>query len=783
MSTCKILSASLGLLIVASVSACSSPVSEPAARKSEHQTQGPLIFDLSVNGSDLRLVLRSASSATASDYQVWEPGPHGQLVERKVHAPSCLYEADVYDPHTNQLLPDAYAALSTCVHTLGYAEPTLYGLVAAFGRTWSISPAPGDTDAHDGITHELRDNAALRAQAGAVAPLVTSVRRTTAVVPQTVAFREGTPAETKYVELMVVNDPERLALFNGDSALMLADSVAIMTAANTIYARSGLEPRVRIAVVGQVTLPPGAYPVQAAGPGEVSSQALLDAFSTWSMEQLPAHDDHCLLSGHDFDQNTVGLAYLAGMCSGAHAGLVAQTVNLSAAIPEVVVHELGHNLGMPHDSEENTCPGSGYLMAAYAQNGGLNDPQFSTCSQDYYSSFLDYLGELGAHCLENVPSEVALDQCGDGVVSGTERCDCGAADCSTIDPCCDGSSCQLSVGAVCSDFNDLCCSQCQAAPKTQQCRSARDSCDTAEMCNGYDSTCPGDLFSASGLGCTLADGTTGACFAGSCTSRDVQCRALGPQVGTPLQGPGPDCPTTTSCSELLCSAPDFGACVNVEGLTPVDGSGCGDGKQCVDAVCVDSTTIDDCPLDADKTVPGLCGCGIADTDTDQDGTADCVDRCLNDPLKVELGSCGCDHPEPNATGITSCSDECPTSIEKESPGDCGCDTPDTDQDLDQLPDCIDPCPSNPHPAATPQQSCITPTVDETTTTESTDGPGHPDATGSGGGSSPNSEPNGKDDKKGCGCRMEAHHEPRSFAHYAAFLALAWVSWRRRARGA
>jgi len=34
---------------------------------------------------------------------------------------------------------------------------------------------------------------------------------------------------------------------------------------------------------------------------------------------------------------------------------------------------------------------------------------------------------------------------------------------------------------------------------------------------------------------------------------------------------------------------------------------------------------DDCPTDADKSMPGQCGCGIADTDTDNDLIADCVD--------------------------------------------------------------------------------------------------------------------------------------------------------------
>jgi len=50
---------------------------------------------------------------------------------------------------------------------------------------------------------------------------------------------------------------------------------------------------------------------------------------------------------------------------------------------------------------------------------------------------------------------------------------------------------------------------------------------------------------------------------------------------------------------------------------------------------------DRCPTNPDKTVPGQCGCGMADTDGDGDGTANCRDGCPSDPYKVSPGLCGC----------------------------------------------------------------------------------------------------------------------------------------------
>ena len=42
-----------------------------------------------------------------------------------------------------------------------------------------------------------------------------------------------------------------------------------------------------------------------------------------------------------------------------------------------------------------------------------------------------------------------------------------------------------------------------------------------------------------------------------------------------------------------------------------------------------------------QTEPGQCGCGVADIDSDEDGTADCIDGCIEDLNKIEPGQCGC----------------------------------------------------------------------------------------------------------------------------------------------
>jgi len=57
-------------------------------------------------------------------------------------------------------------------------------------------------------------------------------------------------------------------------------------------------------------------------------------------------------------------------------------------------------------------------------------------------------------------------------------------------------------------------------------------------------------------------------------------------------------------------------CPDIANQDQADDDGDGAGNAC-----------DDCPDDADKVVPGVCGCGVADIDSDLDGVENCIDNC------------------------------------------------------------------------------------------------------------------------------------------------------------
>jgi sugar lactone lactonase YvrE len=106
-----------------------------------------------------------------------------------------------------------------------------------------------------------------------------------------------------------------------------------------------------------------------------------------------------------------------------------------------------------------------------------------------------------------------------------------------------------------------------------------------------------------------------------------------------------------------------------------------------DGVCGD---VDNCPNDPNKSIPGVCGCGIADIDSDNDGTPDCNDQCPSDPSKLVPGSCGCGvtDTDTDSDGVADCRDNC-LSISNPNQ---------FDSDGDGIGDACDNCPEISNPA-------------------------------------------------------------------------------------
>ena len=106
----------------------------------------------------------------------------------------------------------------------------------------------------------------------------------------------------------------------------------------------------------------------------------------------------------------------------------------------------------------------------------------------------------------------------------------------------------------------------------------------------------------------------------------------------------------------------------------VDGDGAGDNAVTVQACSQPGGYVavggDLCPEDPNKVHPGVCGCGVPDTDSDQDGIADCMDSCPQ--LAGQVGD-PCDDGDPNTENDVITADcTCagiPTTVWEQKPGD------------------------------------------------------------------------------------------------------------------
>lgn len=667
------------------------PLAESQSALTLETAPESLAFRLDIEGRPFRLTLARSAAPVTSNYQSLRLRSDGTLVPLPPDPAGCSYTGRAEPLDGAGEAASGFATLSVCSRETG--QPTgraAAGVVRALGRFWRLTPNVADGEALDGVEHFL-----VPLQRGDIPPSTEPARATSLVrepvdPPRELAFREGTDEETKYIDLIIVNDAARVARLGGQTQ---AEGIRFVEAMNAILADSGLAPRLRVTLRAQVSFDQDPYSPAFAG-DEVDHESLLDNFLAWgNTEELPDHDEHMLLSGLDFFDSTVGFAGLDVACSARANGFIVQANDAIGGFAVLsAVHELGHTLGMAHD-DGITCPNRGFIMAAVGCANCPSENQFSSCSVEQFGQYLDGPAYAeGARCADDVPSGAA-SICGDGSVSGDEECDCGASDCSDIDPCCDGATCQLEAGAACSDFNDGCCQGCQivGADAAVVCRAERSECDIPEVCTGASKECPRDAFDPAGGDCQDERGNPGSCYFGDCRSRASQCEQIAEQQGFANVGaPPPQC--GQDCNRVVCGNGPNG-CVIIQGPTVIDGVACDEG-QCVDGACV--ALIDQCPEDASKDDPGQCGCGTPDDDSDGDDSADCVDACPEDGNKDAPGDCGCGRADTDSDrdGSADCVDECPNDAAKRAPGDCGCGSPETDSDGDGAADCVDECPND-----------------------------------------------------------------------------------------
>jgi len=524
-------------------------------------------------------------------------------------------------PFTTQSSPpwsEASRGLSVTAHIVAFGENIYVQPAQRLSFTSATSPSHPKLLAYEGesvphVVYRMSDYEAvmppfkcglddglLHTQASFSSP---PSEQTTHATNSSSGFQLMSGNMDKYVEVGLFHDPVRSTKLGSD---VRVHGASVINAVANMYRLSStnlwgynIHIRLKFQVIFVDNEPYG-NPTMIGS--EVSSEDLLNRFTDWRHEMmaaniLPDHDNGVLLSGHDFEQSTVGLAWVSTMCSSASSS-VNQVWNDNAAYAaKIVGHEMGHNFGMWHDDGEASsfvplnpttlasCAANAYIMSPYLSQ--LNT-QWSECSRLYLSSFLSGSGPnkySPAMCLENLPAPGPI--CGDGVREGDEECDCGPLGCAGVDPCCDQATCKLKPQASCSAM-DACCTQtCQLVTDTTTvCRAAVSSCDIPERCDGINPVCPLDTYSPPGSSCA-----GGMCFELNCLSHASQCAEINPELSAACpfaQGDnhgtigGPD-----SCGLLHCASSPFAyQCSQYLSIFVADGTPCKAGQgQCWNKKC------------------------------------------------------------------------------------------------------------------------------------------------------------------------------------------------------
>ncbi|XP_050987770.1 disintegrin and metalloproteinase domain-containing protein 12 isoform X5 [Labeo rohita] len=340
------------------------------------------------------------------------------------------------------------------------------------------------------------------------------------IIPHTYRSKRDILSETKYIELVLVADHKEYVNYQKNNKTIIYRMLDVANQVDWFYRPLN----VRVALLGLEI-----WSDQDKIKVDKNPTETLNRFLDWrTKELLPRlrHDNAQLIMGESFDGTTVGMASQSSMCSKDRSGGVNVDHLVSVlGVASTVAHELGHNLGMSHDTADRRCQCQneprlgGCIMEP--STGFMPGQLFSSCSERDLSLSLLHGGGM---CLFNVPQPESLlggPRCGNLYIEKGEECDCGLLD-ECNDPCCNASTCKLVPGAQCSS-DGICCENCKLRVAGSVCREPLGECDLPEYCTGTSPYCPPNVFLQNGESCK--DGSS-YCYSGVCASLDEQCQML-----------------------------------------------------------------------------------------------------------------------------------------------------------------------------------------------------------------------------------------------------------------
>lgn len=206
------------------------------------------------------------------------------------------------------------------------------------------------------------------------------------------------------VETLVVADPAMVSYHGSDAAKRFI--LTIMNMVFNLFQHKSLGVQMNIRLTKLVLLHETPADMYIGHHGE----KMLESFCKWQQEEfgkknihtdfstswredLPSVDTAIFITRKDFcvhkDEpcDTVGIAYLSGMCSEKRKCILAEDNGLNLAF--TIAHEMGHNMGINHDNDHPPCADGLHIMSGeWIKGQNLGDVSWSQCSREDMERFL-----------------------------------------------------------------------------------------------------------------------------------------------------------------------------------------------------------------------------------------------------------------------------------------------------------------------------------------------------------------------------------------------------------